>query len=85
MRFFYDSILRWRTDAYYKDGKSIDYKAANAKLTSIKKQQYTWLNDLSSVPLQQFIRHQQKAFNHFFEGRAKYPKFKKKTPSSPFH
>ncbi|MCL7462616.1 transposase [Pseudomonas sp. NW5] len=36
------------------------------------------LHEVSCVPLQQCLRHQQAAFKHFFEGRAKYPAFKKK-------
>jgi putative transposase len=33
---------------------------------------------VSSVPLQQALRHLDNAFRHLFEGRAKYPAFKKK-------
>jgi putative transposase len=33
---------------------------------------------VSSVPLQQALRHLDKAFLNFFEGRARYPTFKKK-------
>jgi putative transposase len=33
---------------------------------------------VSSVPLQQALRHLDSAFRHFFESRAKYPTFKKK-------
>jgi putative transposase len=78
-RFVYNSILRWRTDAFYNDGKSIGYIDASKKLTEIKKNpEFSWLNDVSSVPLQQAIRNQQTAFKNFFAKRAKYPKFKKK-------
>ena len=35
-----------------------------------------WLNEVSSVPLQQAIRHQQVAFTSFFAKRARYPRFK---------
>lgn len=77
VRFVYNSILKWRTDAFYEDGKSINYNAASAKLTALKKE-FDWLGDVSSVPLQQSLRHQQTAFKNFFEGRAKYPTFKKK-------
>jgi transposase len=31
---------------------------------------------VSSVPLQQAIRHQQVAFSNFFAGRARYPRYK---------
>ena len=34
--------------------------------------------EVSCVPLQQGLRHLQKAFANFFAGRAKYPKFKKR-------
>jgi putative transposase len=38
-----------------------------------------WLNEVSSVPLQQAIRHQQAAFTAFFDGRARYPRYKSRT------
>lgn len=48
-------------------------------LTVLKQQPETvWLNEVSSVPLQQTLRHLQTAFVNFFEKRADYPKFKKK-------
>ena len=79
VRFAYNHILRWRTDEYYKNGNSINYNAASKKLTELKKiPEYAWLNQVSSVPIQQSLRHQQSAFKNFWEGRAKYPTFKKK-------
>jgi putative transposase len=78
-RVVYNQILRWRTDAFYNDQQKIGYIQASARLTELKRQpEFHWLNDVSSVPLQQCLRHQQTAFKNFFEGRAKYPKFKKK-------
>jgi putative transposase len=48
-------------------------------LTLLKQQdEYCWLAEVSSVPLQQALRHLEKAFLNFFEGRSKYPTFKKK-------
>ena len=38
----------------------------------------SFLNDVSSVALQQGLRHLQAAFTNFFAGKAKYPNFKKK-------
>ena len=78
-RFVYNHILRWRTDAFYQRQEKIGYIQANAELTRIKRSgEFEWLNDVSCVPLQQCLRHQQSAFKNFFEGRAKYPTFKKK-------
>ncbi|MFC3608586.1 RNA-guided endonuclease InsQ/TnpB family protein [Stutzerimonas tarimensis] len=79
VRFVYNAVLRWRTDAFFKEQQKIGYTQASARLTAIKKApELTFLNEVSSVPLQQALRHQQAAFKHFFEGRAKYPAFKKK-------
>lgn len=79
VRFVYNSILRWRTDAYYERQEKIGYTQASARLTALKKEpEFIWLNDVSSVPLQQALRHQQAGFSNFFAGRARYPTFKSK-------
>ena len=79
VRFVYNSILRWRTDLYYQSKEKIGYLQASARLTELKKiPEFSFLNDVSCVPTQQVLRHQQVAFKNFFEGRANYPTFKKK-------
>ena len=75
-RFVYNWALRLRTDAYYQEQKRIGYHETSAMLTNLKKQPaYAWLNEVSCVPPQQALRHLEKAFKNFFEGRAAYPKF----------
>ncbi|WP_071886753.1 RNA-guided endonuclease InsQ/TnpB family protein [[Enterobacter] lignolyticus] len=79
VRFVYNSILRWRTDAYAERQEKNGYTQASARLTALKKEpEFSWLNDVSSVPLQQSLRHQQTAFKNYFEGRTAYPTFKSK-------
>lgn len=79
VRFVYNSILRWRTDAYYERQEKIGYPQADKRLTVLKAMpEYAFLRDVSAVPLQQAIRHQQDAFKNFFAGRAAYPAFKSK-------
>ena len=79
VRFIYNKILKYRTDAYYGVKEKISYSDASAKLTEIKKlAEFEWLNDVSCVPLQQCLRNQQAGFSNFFAGRAQYPTFKKK-------
>jgi putative transposase len=46
-----------------------------------KPEEPAFLNDVSSVPLQQTLRHLQAAFTHFFGKRAKYPHFKSRKRS----
>src|SRR6266568_366530 len=43
-----------------------------------KREETSWLDEVSSVPLQQALRNLDRAFRNFFEGRAHYPTFKKK-------
>ncbi|EWG98848.1 RNA-guided endonuclease InsQ/TnpB family protein [Halomonas sp. BC04] len=79
VRFVYNAVLRYRTDAFYERREKIGYVAANAELSRMKKADDTaFLNEVSSVPLQQCLRHQQTAFKNFFEDRARYPSFKSK-------
>ncbi len=78
-RYVYNWALRQRTDAYYQHGERLCYEGTAQRLVTLKKQEETlWLNEVSSVPLQQSLRHLDKAFRNFFEGRADYPTFKKK-------
>jgi len=79
-RVVYNWGLRERSDAYSQRGERLSYDDLSARLTTLKKQEaYTWLTEVSSVPLQQTLRHLDRAFLNFFEGRAKYPTVKKST------
>ena len=78
-RFAYNHMLRLRTDAWFNEQKRVGYHDTSALLTELKKQPETvWLNEVSSVPVQQSLRHLQTAFGNFFAKRAKYPTFKSK-------
>jgi putative transposase len=76
LRFVYNWGLNTRCTAY-KVGQKLYYNDLAALLPDLKKH-YSWLGDVSSVPIQQSLRHLDIAFKNFFEGRAKYPTFKKK-------
>lgn len=79
VRYVYNWGLRTRTDAYYQRQEHLYYEQLAVLLTSLKKQEeVAWLQEVSSVPLQQSLRHLESAFRTFFDGRAKYPTFKKK-------
>jgi putative transposase len=78
-RFAYNYMLRLRTDAWFKEKKRVGYHETSALLTELKKTpEHAWLNEVSSVPVQQALRHLQTAFNNFFAKRAAYPTFKRK-------
>lgn len=78
-RFAYNYMLRQRTDAWSQRQEKVGYHETSAMLTALKKQpEFSWLNEVSSVPVQQSLRHLQTAFGNFFARRNKYPTFKKK-------
>ncbi len=80
VRFVYNWALRLKTDAYYKESRRLYYNDLSAQLTILKRQPETvWLNGVSSVSLQQSLRHLDRAFLNFFESRGAYPKFHKKS------
>lgn len=78
-RFAYNHMLRLRTDAWYQRQERVGYHDTSAALTALKKTpEHAWLNEVSSVPVQQALRHLQTAFANFFAKRAKYPSFRRK-------
>lgn len=50
----------------------------NAKELPKLKKEYTWLNEVDSISLQQSLKDLDKAFKSFFKGLAGFPKFKSK-------
>jgi len=77
VRVVWNRTLADRHARYAAEGKSTSYAQTDAALTAMKKTpELEWLNEVSSVPLQQALRHQYKAFSNFFAGRARYPRFK---------
>ncbi len=78
-RFVYNWALALRTNSYYQEGKSLSITDTSNALTKLKKDpEKSWLKQVSAVPLQQGLRQLNAAFKNFFEGRTKYPRFKKK-------
>ena len=78
VRFVWNWALRARTDAF-RAGERMGYPATDRALTLLKQQPETaWLNEVSSVCLQQALRDLQVAFSNFFDKRTAYPTFKRK-------
>jgi putative transposase len=85
-RFVYNWALSLRTNSYYQDNISLSYTDTSNALTKLKKDpEKHWLKVVSSVPLQQGLRHLNTAFKNFFAGRSKYPRFKKKNNRQSAH
>jgi len=68
-----------------KDASS-SYRATDTALTEWKRtDELAFLSEVSSVPLQQTLRHQHAAFQNFFAGRARYPRFKTRSGRQSAH
>jgi len=81
VRKVYNLALAARTEAWAR-GERVNYNQTSAMLTVWKKtEEMAYLSDVSSVPLQQTLRHLQVAFTNFFGKRAKYPRFKSRKRS----
>lgn len=77
-RYIYNHFLAARSAAF-KDGVRMTYADTDHALTALKKRpELAWLNEVSSVPLQQALRDLQTAYANFFDKRTAYPSFKKK-------
>jgi transposase, IS605 OrfB family, central region len=82
VRKVYNLALAARTEAWTLRQERVSYNATSAMLTEWKKtDELAYLNEVSSVPLQQALRHLQAAFTNFFAKRARYPTFKSKKKS----
>ncbi|MBO3731247.1 RNA-guided endonuclease InsQ/TnpB family protein [Glycomyces niveus] len=81
VRKVYNLALQARTEAWTR-GERVNYNQTSAMLTEWKKtKELAYLNEVSSVPLQQALRHLQAGFAGFFAKRAKYPSFKSRKRS----
>ncbi len=70
MRYVWNWALRMRSDAY-RAGERVGHAETDRRLTALKhRPDLVWLNEVSSVCLQQALRDQQQAFAHFFDKRA---------------
>jgi putative transposase len=79
VRLVYNKALDYRTKAWFRRRERVGYNQSSSMLTVWKRRRdLAFLNEVSSVPLQQSLRHLQKGFAGFFEGRTAYPAFKKK-------
>jgi putative transposase len=77
VRVVWNQTLAARQARWQADRASTSYAQTDAALTAMKKDPgLAFLTEVSSVPLQQVLRHQRQAFTAFFARRARYPRFK---------
>lgn len=77
VRLVYNRALDARASAWFTDQRHVSYAETSAMLTEWKRTpELAFLNEVSSVPLQQALRHLQRAFAAFLGRHAGYPRHK---------
>ena len=82
-RFVYNYFLNLKSKLYEFYKINLSYYNSSKVLTELKKQK-SWLKQVDSVSLQQTLRDLDSAYQNFFSGRGKYPKFKKKRDKNSY-
>lgn len=82
VRLIYNKALQARVTAWQEEQRRLNYAMTSEMLTGWKcEPDLSFLTEVSSVPLQQTLRHLQAAFTNFFAKRAKHPRFKSRKNS----
>lgn len=78
-RFTYNHFLAERIRVYREEGKDLSYTKTSSLLTALKREKETlWLNESDSMALQESLRDLDRAFQNFFRGNARFPRFHSK-------
>jgi putative transposase len=86
VRVVWNRTLAARQSRWHSEGKGTSYAESDRALTAMKKHPaLAFLSEVSSVPLQQALRHQHQAFVAFFARRARYPCFKSRRSRQSAH
>jgi putative transposase len=86
VRVVWNTTLAQRRQIWHTHGRTLSYAASDVALTAMKKDPgLAFLNEVSSVPLQQTLRHQHQAFTAFFADRTCYPRFKSRHARQSAH
>ena len=76
-RFVYNYFLNAKQKHYEEHRKALSYGECSKQLAQLKKETL-FFEEVSSVPIQQSLRHLENAFQRFYTKKARFPKFKKR-------
>jgi putative transposase len=86
VRVVWNRTLATRHSRWHQEGRGMSYAESDRALTAMKQDpDLAFLSEVSSVPLQQALRHQHKAFQAFFTRRARHPRFKSRRSRQSAH
>ena len=77
-RFAWNWGLAERIRLWEQEGKATNAIEQHRELNRLKRTDYLWMYEVSKCAPQEALRNLDRAFRNFFEGRANFPRFKKK-------
>jgi len=83
-RFIYNKLLEISKKEFESKGIKWNYYEYKKLLPNLK-QEYPFLKQANSQSLQETVKNLDRAYKNFFEGRADFPKFKKKKSKQTIH
>jgi putative transposase len=83
-RFVFNWALSEWSEQYKQGGKSNGFELKRY-FNSFKKEEFPWVYDVTKCASEGAFSNLQRAFTNFFDGRAKYPKYKKKFKKDSFY
>ena len=85
VRYVYNYFLNHRKEQYQLFNKSENYFSQAKLLPNLKKNEETsWLKEVNSQSLADSLRHLDSAYQKFFKGKSKFPRFKSKKSKNSF-
>ena len=82
-RFIYNWTLNKQEENYKNSGKFISDNDLRKEITKLKKNELSWLNEVSNNVAKQSVKDACNAYKNFFKGLAHKPRFKSKKKSRP--
>ena len=82
-RFIYNWTLNKQEENYKNSGKFIKDNDLRKEITQLKKNELSWLNEVSNNVAKQSVKDCCNAYKNFFKGLAEKPRFKSKKKSKP--
>ena len=82
VRFVYNTALELRNRYYQQFGKGISKRAVQDQFVALKRTpEFVWLNQINSQAILSALEHLHNTYLNFFNGKAKFPRFKSKKSS----
>ncbi len=76
-RFIYNNCLAYKIEVYNKEKRTVGWAECGKYMTALKqKEEFSWLKEVDSRPLQQSLIDLESAYSKFFKNGKGFPKFK---------